>query len=425
MSSKEQQFFLELTIEECFLYYEEAKMNNDEFQELNILLIILGKSLSVYQDYLIFDYFETCQNLCIKLDDSKSYSQLLHLVATVYYNLLEYKTAIIYFKRSAKIALHNSHFEIASLQYCHISKCYIKLNRIEKALQYTHCAKWISERASIKNQLVIMYYSLQYVEITFLLKNYDQSFFYSSFLNDFIENDFFEKEKAMIHLLKAQMASANCLYEEEFYHLKLARKFFFIAGDLQKQLHTIELILNCPTLDKSTSDHANYMRMHFKIVNQIQETYNKTSFRKALSVFNKKEQNTRVNLDAKFEKLFFDNSTALLKNPTHLFVFTFPKNDVRTLQEQSKYFEKLQKTLETILIDENSACGSYYNQFVIAFNELNDTEILTKINFNIQNLTDKHGELIYAHARSSSHTTSMRELYNFAYAQHYYILDNQ
>lgn len=423
-TTKKQQYFRELTLAECFLYYEDAKLNSDLAQELKFLLIILEKSLMDYQDYLIFDYFETAQQLCKQLDDSKSYTQLLHLVASVYFNLLNYKTALVYFKRSAKIALQNKHFEIASIQYSHIAKCYIKLDQVSKALQFTHTARYIANRAQIENPVVTMYFTVQYVEIYFQLKNFDQAHASAKFLDFFIEHDFFEREKAMIHLLKAKIAAANSLYNDEYTHLKLANNYFLLVGDLQKQLHTVELLLNCPALYKTSTHQTNFMHIHATIVQQIKNTYHKQAFRKALASFNAIEQQTTDTIHAHFETSFFSDEQLLLKNRTHLFVITFAKDDAHSAEEQQILFSVLQKTMIHHLTNENYACGFYYNQLVIAFNDIVEINALSQILTSLQQLHDKEAQIVYGYSCSTLQTTSIRELYNFAYAQHYYMLDS-
>lgn len=405
-----------------FAEYKKAKEEDNSELELSSLMQLLEKSFLIFEEYLIFDFFEYCENLCYKLNDGKNLTRLYELIALVYYKQNDYDQSIKYYKIGLKIAIHCQLYDLACKIYCHIARCHMQKKQLDDALRFTQAAQCMIKTFSITNQSVIIRFHIEYSEILYLLNHRKCSVKYFKYLENILTLDNLYSEKANIYWLLAKGYAKERNYEVEFAVLNKCYECLIVNGHFQKQIDVLDALLNCPAKSKTSTEQTSYLNKQQKLLAYLQKLSNTFSFKKLFQEFDDFYMSFDRIPNTLNEEEFNDICNEWIGDEPHLFLFTLDhveNLEIEEIIEKYSYVVNIfHKISDPKII---SACGYFNNQLFFLFKNTSYERINYQLPRFLQKVEKDVGPITFAHVVADNTTISNeRTLYSAAYAQHYY-----
>ncbi|GEK31417.1 hypothetical protein KZO01_17260 [Kurthia zopfii] len=405
-----------------FEEYKIAKSNNNIELELSSLMQLLEQSFLIFEEYLIFDFFEYCENLCYELNNGKHLTRLYELIALVYYKQKDFDQAIKFYKIGLKIAIHCELHDLACKIYCHIARCLIQKKQLEDALRFAQAAQCMIKTFSISNQSVIIRFHIEYSEILYLLDHRELSVENFKYLENILTLDNLFGEKANIYWMIAKGYSKERDYEIEYNALIECYNCLMMTGHFQKQIDVLEALLNCPAKSKTSAEQNSFMNKQQKLLTYLQKLSNSFSFKKLFQKFDDFYMSYDKIPKALDEEAFNIICNEWINDQPHLFLFTLDDLDELEMDEIIKKYSFVVDIFHTIS-DPNiiSVCGFFNNQLFFLFKNTTYERINYQLPRFLQTVEQQVGTITFAHViADDSLANNERALYSAAYAQHYY-----
>lgn len=405
-----------------FAAYKKAKAENNTKDELTSLMQLLEQSFLIFEEYLVFDFFEYCENLCYELNDGKNLTRLYELIALVYYKQNDFDQSIKYYKIGLKIAIHCKLYDLACKIYCHIARCLIQKKKLNEALRFTQAAQCMIKTYSITNESVIIRFHIEYSELLYILDHRELSVKYFKYLENILTLENLHGEKANIYWMIAKGYSKEREYEVEYKALIDCYECLKVTGHFQKQIDVLEALLNCPAKSKTSTEQNAFMIKQQKLLNYLQKLSNTFSFKRLFQEFDDFYMSYDKIPKTLNEEDFNAVCNEWLPDQPHLFLFTLDHIEDLEMEQIIAKYAFIVDIFYTISDPKIiSACGFFNNQLFILFKNTTYERIQFQLPKFLNTVEQEVGTITFAHVvADETHISNERSLYSAIYAQHYY-----